>query len=121
MGAQVRLEAQEGRQEGQEEVRASEFTGRSEHTVVRYPVTQPHVLVQQEGGSTLVAPALYMLGDTVYTNPMPPTLPEGIQGPPGPVGPQGPKGDPALWVELTQAEYDALDPKDPNTLYVIVG
>jgi len=25
------------------------------------------------------------------------------------------------WVELTQAQYDALNPKDPNTLYVVVG
>jgi hypothetical protein len=24
-------------------------------------------------------------------------------------------------VELTQAAYDALDPADPNTLYVVVG
>jgi hypothetical protein len=38
-------------------------------------------------------------------------------------------GDAVLWVSsedirtivrLTQAEYDALDPKDPNTLYIIV-
>lgn len=27
----------------------------------------------------------------------------------------------APWVEITQAAYDALDPPDPNTLYVIVG
>lgn len=26
-----------------------------------------------------------------------------------------------IWVEITQAAYDALDPPDPNTLYVIVG
>lgn len=26
-----------------------------------------------------------------------------------------------MWVKLTQAEYDALSPPDPNTLYVIVG
>lgn len=27
----------------------------------------------------------------------------------------------ALWVKMTQAQYDALGTKDPNTLYVIVG
>ena len=25
------------------------------------------------------------------------------------------------WVQITQAEYDALSPPDPGTLYVIVG
>jgi len=25
------------------------------------------------------------------------------------------------WAQLTQAEYDALSPKNPNVLYVIVG
>ena len=28
---------------------------------------------------------------------------------------------PAAWTKLTQAEYDALSPPDPDTLYVIVG
>ena len=32
-----------------------------------------------------------------------------VEGPPGP------------WAQLTQAEYNALAPPDPNTLYVIVG
>lgn len=41
----------------------------------------------------------------------------GPQGPPGAPGPEGPQGE---WVALTQAEYDALIPKDPETLYVIV-
>jgi hypothetical protein len=36
---------------------------------------------------------------------------------PGPPGPQGP---PSV-IQMTQAAYDALTPKDPNTLYVIVG
>lgn len=47
----------------------------------------------------------------------------GAQGPPGPTGPQGdegPVGPAAQWTQLTQAAYDALSPKDPNTLYVIV-
>ena len=32
----------------------------------------------------------------------------------------GPPGPPGQWVSLTQAEYDALAPPDPETLYVIV-
>lgn len=39
----------------------------------------------------------------------------GIQGPPGPPGPPG------QWTRLTRAQYDALSPPDPETLYVIVG
>ena len=39
----------------------------------------------------------------------------------GPHGAQGPPGPPGQWVSLTQAAYDALDPPDPDTLYVIVG
>ena len=35
----------------------------------------------------------------------------------GNVGPPGPAGQ---WVSLTQAQYDALSPPDPNTLYIIV-
>lgn len=35
----------------------------------------------------------------------------------GNVGPPGPAGK---WVSLTQAEYDALNPPDPDTLYVII-
>jgi hypothetical protein len=43
-----------------------------------------------------------------------------------PTGKQGVKGDPgqpgqdAQWDSMTQAEYDALPDKDPNTLYVII-
>lgn len=37
------------------------------------------------------------------------------------VGPPGPPGEQGEWVSLTQAEYDALDPKDPEMLYVIIG
>lgn len=36
----------------------------------------------------------------------------------GNVGPPGPQGQ---WVSLTQAEYDALSPPNPETLYVIVA
>jgi hypothetical protein len=28
---------------------------------------------------------------------------------------------PSPWTQMTQAAYDALSVKDPNTLYVIVG
>lgn len=31
------------------------------------------------------------------------------------------KGAPGQWTQMTQAAYDALPTKDPNTLYVIVG
>lgn len=37
---------------------------------------------------------------------------------------KGPPGDPgtdAAWVQMTQAAYDALAVKDPDTLYVIIG
>lgn len=44
----------------------------------------------------------------------------GPQGPAGPVGPTGPEGPQGQWLSLTQAEYDALDPPDPDILYVIV-
>lgn len=53
------------------------------------------------------------------------TGPPGPTGPastvPGPVGPQGPQGPEGIWVQLTQAQYDALAPPDPAVLYVIVG
>lgn len=60
-----------------------------------------------------------------------PVGPPGPTGPPGPAstvpGPQGPQGvqgiqgPPGQWVQLTQAEYEALAPPDPVVLYVIVG
>lgn len=33
----------------------------------------------------------------------------------------GPPGPPGQWVQVTQAEYDALDPPDPAVLYVVIG
>lgn len=45
-------------------------------------------------------------------------LASGNMGPPGSTGPMGPQGQ---WFSLTQAQYDALDPADPDVLYVIVG
>jgi Collagen triple helix repeat (20 copies) len=79
-----------------------------------------------------------------------PQGPIGNTGPQGPQGNQGPAGaadeifvgpsdpgvggtwefwydndaptpTPGVWLQMTQAAYDALTPKDPNTLYVIVG
>ena len=44
--------------------------------------------------------------------------PQGSQGIQGPIGPQGLTG---IWVQMTQAAYNALAVKDANTLYVIVG
>ena len=56
-----------------------------------------------------------------------------IQGPQGETGAQGPQGlkgdkgdkgdtgDAGLWWSGTQVEYDAISPKDPNTLYVVIG
>lgn len=35
-------------------------------------------------------------------------------------GPRGPKGDSGEWMALTQSEYDALNPPDPDVLYVII-
>lgn len=49
-----------------------------------------------------------------------PTQSVGVTVPRGLPGPAGPPGAPAQWDSLTQAEYDALPDKDPNTLYVIV-
>ena len=37
------------------------------------------------------------------------------------MGPQGPPGPQGQWVALMQVQYDALNPPDPDTLYVIVG
>jgi hypothetical protein len=39
----------------------------------------------------------------------------------GPVGNTGPQGPPGQWTQMTQAAYNALPVKDPNTLYVIIG
>ena len=43
------------------------------------------------------------------------------RGEPGPAGPPGPQGEAAVWTEMTQAEYNALTPPDPDTLYIIIG
>lgn len=50
------------------------------------------------------------------------TGPRGPAGPAGPAGATGATGAPGLLntVELTQAEFNALNPKVPNTIYVII-
>jgi hypothetical protein len=79
----------------------------------------------------VIPPAVTVIeGDPVVVNVYvpAPTLVEvasvgvaGPAGPPGADGAPGPQGPPGVWVQMTQAAYDALPVKDPNTLYVIVG
>ena len=65
-------------------------------------------------------------GDRGETGTIGPEGPQGIQGPIGPQGPQGIQGvtgavGPApTWVTLTQAAYDAIVTKNPNTVYLVV-
>ena len=65
-------------------------------------------------------------GNRGETGPIGPQGPQGIQGPIGPQGLQGIQGvtgavGPApTWVTLTQAAYDAIVTKDPNTVYLVV-
>jgi len=70
------------------------------------------------------------IGPVGNTGPQGATGPTGATGAPGPTGatgstgqtgPAGPQGLPGQWQQITQAAYDALAVKDPNTLYVIVG
>jgi hypothetical protein len=46
---------------------------------------------------------------------------EFVTGAKGEPGEPGPPGQDAQWQKLTQAEYNALPTKDPDTLYVIIG
>ena len=65
-------------------------------------------------------------GDRGEIGPIGPRGTQGIQGPIGPQGLQGIQGvtgavGPApTWVTLTQAAYDAIVTKDPNTVYLVV-
>ena len=65
-------------------------------------------------------------GDRGETGTIGPEGPQGIQGKIGPQGPQGRQGGtgavgPApTWVTLTQAAYDAIVTKNPNTVYLVV-
>lgn len=81
-------------------------------TTSRY---EPAPMAERFGGQFLGA-------TTVPTGPPPEEPVEVVTVPvPGPMGPMGPPGPPGIWVQMTQAQYDALPVKDPNTLYVIVG
>jgi hypothetical protein len=46
---------------------------------------------------------------------------KGDAGAVGPTGATGTAGTSAVWTQVTQAQYDALAPPNPSTLYVIVG
>lgn len=46
-----------------------------------------------------------------------PTNPDVLVIAAGNVGPRGPAGK---WEAMTQSEYDALNPPDPDTLYIII-
>ena len=76
-------------------------------------------------------------GQQGETGPQGPAGPEGSQGPAGATGAQGAQGEPGRdglpgadgvqatgftrMVALKQAAYDALNPPDPTTLYLILG
>ena len=69
-------------------------------------------------------------GDTGDIGPTGPTGPtgeagakgdQGVKGDTGAQGPVGPTGPGGPVVSMTQSAYDALETKDANTLYVIVG
>ena len=62
VGAQVRVEAEEVEEV---QMRASEFTGATEHRIVRFPFLDPHIIVRRDDVRAYVAPDLYRAGDTV--------------------------------------------------------
>jgi len=59
--------------------------------------------------------------ETVFigTGPMGPPGSLGPTGPQGPQGDDGPAGPPPTTVSLTRAQWQALTPPDPNTIYII--
>ena len=79
--------------------------------------TGPQGVKGDTGGTGPVGPT-GPKGDTGDIGPTGPTGPTGEAGAQGPVGPTGPGGP---VVSMTQSAYDALETKDANTLYVIVG
>ena len=79
----------------------------------------PAPSVERFGGVFVADPP--QIPEPTPAPPMPVSPVPIIQGPAGPPGPAGPAGPAGKWVQLTQAEYDALAVKDPETLYVIVG
>lgn len=61
----------------------------------------------------------YELEESLVTSPLVgPEGPPGPTGPAGPIGPTGPAGEINV-LQLTQAEFDAIPVKDPDTIYVI--
>lgn len=63
-------------------------------------------------------------GDTGATGATGSQGPQGIQGNTGAQGVQGPQGVqgiPGPWTQVTQAQYDALSPPDPATLYIVIS
>jgi hypothetical protein len=57
-------------------MKASEFTGATEHTIVRYPYLDPHVIVRHDDVRAYVAPDRYRTGDTVQAvDPVSPPMP----------------------------------------------
>jgi hypothetical protein len=58
---------------------------------------------------------------TPVPGPVGPMGPKGDKGDKGDTGNTGPQGPQGVWVQMTQAAYDALPVKDPLVLYVIVG
>lgn len=67
---------------------------------------------------TTVDPTKRVLVTSTSPTPITVEAPVGRQGIPGPPGPPGTS---AAWDSMTQAQFDALPTKDPDTLYVIIG
>lgn len=66
----------------------------------------------------VVAPPAVVASDVVGSGPKGDKGDPGLQGEQGSQGPEGPPGE---WMQLTRAEYNALSPRDPDMLYVIIG
>lgn len=76
-------------------------------------VVDLHIDAEKEDIRVVIDP-LPTVDLTVTTLPNVQLIAAGNVGPPGPPGPEG------QWTALTQSEYDALTPPDPDTLYVII-
>lgn len=76
------------------------------------------VLKEYKGSGSVSDPANW---ETVFvgTGPIGPPGPPGPSGSGGPTGPLGPPGPPPPTISLTRAEWAALVPPDPNTVYII--
>lgn len=83
--------------------------------VVRRPQPPTVVASRPEAAPTVVVPRRGVPGIPGADG-----LP-GQDGAPGADGVPGQDGADATWTQVTQAEYDALAPPDPGTLYVVIG